>query len=208
MLKGLNIGIGITGSHCTFDKLIPEMVKMVEMGANLYPVISPSVSSTDTRFGRAEIWKKKFTEITKRPLIESISGAEPVGPESFLDVMVIAPCTGNTLAKLANGITDTSILMAAKAQLRNLKPVVLAVSTNDGLGINARNIGILINTKNIFLVPFGQDNPLEKANSVVSKIELIIPTIIECLEGRQIQPVLIEYQPSSSKRLKEVNSDG
>jgi len=198
-MKGINVGIGITGSHCTFEKLIPEMVKMVEMGANLYPIISPSVSFTDTRFGKANSWKEKFTAVTGNSLIDSIAGAEPVGPKSFLDVMVIAPCTGNTLAKLANGITDTSILMAAKAQLRNLKPVVLAISTNDGLGMNAKNIGLLINIKNIFLVPFGQDNPLDKANSVISNMDLLIPTITECLEGRQIQPVLIEYQPSISK---------
>ncbi len=112
--------------------------------------------------------------------------------------MVIAPCTGNTLAKLANSITDTAVLMAAKAQLRNLKPVVIAISTNDGLGLNAKNIGILISTKNIFLVPFGQDNPLSKANSLVARMDLLVPTIEKSLEGKQFQPVLIEYQANNS----------
>lgn len=193
-LKGLSIGIGITGSYCTFDKITPELRKMVNSGARVYPIITPSVDSIDTRFGKANYWKEEIASIAGQQLIKDIVGAEPVGPESVLDVMVIAPCTGNTLAKLANGITDTAVLMAAKAQLRNLKNVVLGISTNDGLGLNARNIGTLINTKNIFLVPFGQDNPLKKANSLVARMDLLIPTIEKAVEGKQIQPVLIEYQ--------------
>ncbi len=197
-LKGLSIGIGITGSYCTFDKITPELRKMVNSGARVYPIITPSVDSIDTRFGKANHWKEEIASIAGQQLIKDIVGAEPVGPESVLDVMVIAPCTGNTLAKLANGITDTAVLMAAKAQLRNLKNVVLGISTNDGLGLNARNIGTLINTKNIFLVPFGQDNPLKKANSLVARMDLLIPTIEKAVEGKQIQPVLIEYQSAHS----------
>ncbi len=197
-LKGLSIGIGITGSYCTFDKITPELRKMVNSGARVYPIITPSVDSIDTRFGKANYWKEEIASIAGQQLIKDIVGAEPVGPESVLDVMVIAPCTGNTLAKLANGITDTAVLMAAKAQLRNLKNVVLGISTNDGLGLNARNIGTLINTKNIFLVPFGQDNPLKKANSLVARMDLLIPTIEKAVEGKQIQPVLIEYQSAHS----------
>jgi len=119
--------------------------------------------------------------------------AEPVGPEKTLDVLVVAPCTGNTLAKLANGITDTPVLMAAKAHLRNQRPVVLAISTNDGLGLNARNIGILINTKNIYLVPFGQDNPTGKPNSLKAQMNLIVDTILQALEGKQLQPLLLSF---------------
>lgn len=193
-LKGLSIGIGLTGSYCTFEKVVPVLEEMNRLGAELYPIITPSVKHHDTRFGKAEDWKKKISEVTGREPVDNIVGAEPVGPKSFLDVMVVAPCTGNTLAKLANGITDTAVLMAVKAQLRNAKPVVIAVSTNDGLGLNAKNIGILINTKNIFLVPFGQDNPIKKENSLVARVDLIIKTIKKALEGRQIQPVLIEYQ--------------
>ncbi len=192
-LKGLCIGIGLTGSYCTFENVIPVMEEMIQLGAELFPVITPSVKY-DTRFGKAEYWKMKITEITGKEPVDSIVGAEPVGPKSFLDVMVVAPCTGNTLAKLANGITDTAVLMAVKAQLRNGKPVVIAVSTNDGLGLNAKNIGTLMSTKNIFLVPFGQDNPMKKENSLVARAELIIKTIAKALEGKQIQPVLIEYK--------------
>ncbi len=193
-VKGLSIGIGITGSYCTFDKITPELRKMVNSGARVYPIITPSVDFHDTRFGKANKWKEEIEDIVGEKIIKDIVGAEPVGPESMLDVMVIAPCTGNTLAKLAKGITDTAVLMAAKAQLRNLKPVVLGISTNDGLGLNASNIGALINTKNIFLIPFGQDNPLKKANSLVARMDLLIPTIEKAVEGKQIQPVLIEYQ--------------
>ncbi len=196
-LNNLSIGIGFTGSHCTFDIMFPEIEKMIKSGASVYPIITPSVMHTDTRFGKSEEWHKKLIDITGKELICSIEGAEPVGPKSFLDVMIIAPCTGNTLAKLANGITDTAVLMAAKAQLRNQKPVVVAVSTNDGLGLNAKNIGILINTKNIFLVPFGQDNPMSKENSLVARMDLIIPTIEKALEGKQYQPVLIGYQANN-----------
>ncbi|UNC91852.1 dipicolinate synthase subunit B [Candidatus Contubernalis alkalaceticus] len=193
-LNGLNIGIGITGSYCTFDKIVPVLEEMTRLGAEIHPIITPAVNYIDTRFGKAEYWKERIKEVTGREPIYTIVGAEPVGPKSYLDVMVVAPCTGNTLAKLANGITDTAVLMAVKAQLRNVKPVVIAISTNDGLGLNAKNLGILINMKNIFLVPFGQDNPIKKENSLVARMDLLIKTIEKAREGRQIQPILIEYQ--------------
>lgn len=189
-LKGISIGFALTGSHCTLDEVIPEIKKLVKEGATIYPVISSSVDQTDTRFGTAERWKKVLQEITEIPIINTIVGAEPIGPQKLVDVVVVAPCTGNTLAKLANAITDGPVLMAVKAHLRNQRPVVLAISTNDGLGMNARNLGVLLNAKNIYLVPFGQDNPTGKPNSLKAKMNLLVDTIELALQGKQIQPVL------------------
>lgn len=201
-LQGLSIGIGLTGSHCTFDQVIPRVEEMVNQGAQVYPYMSPEASQADTRFGAAAEWKERIARVTGKEPVTTMVGAEPVGPQGLLDVMVIVPCTGNTLAKLAGGITDTAVLMAAKAQLRNLKPVVLAISTNDGLGINARNIGILINMKNIFLVPFGQDNPDKKANSLVARLDYLIPALEFALQGKQIQPVLVQHPGAGQGRQK------
>lgn len=193
LLKGVKVGFGLTGSHCTLDEVFPQMETVKKEGADIYPVISYSVDQTDTRYGAPAKWKSELRRITGRDPINSVTGAEPVGPEKMFDVMVIAPCTGNTLAKLANGITDTPVLMAAKAHLRNQRPLVLAFSTNDGLGINVRNIGQLLNTKNIYIVPFGQDNPAGKPNSLKARMDLIMETILSALEGKQLQPVLVAY---------------
>ncbi|HZK83379.1 MAG TPA: dipicolinate synthase subunit B [Desulfosporosinus sp.] len=191
---GLKIGFAVTGSHCTLSEIVTIMKRLVGEGADVTPIISYSVASTDTRFGKAKDWERQFQEITKRESIHTISGAEPVGPKKMFDCVVIAPCTGNTLAKLANGIIDTPVLMAAKSHLRNESPVVLAISTNDGLGLNARNIGLLLSTKNIYLVPFGQDNPQVKANSLVAHMDKIPETILMACVGKQIQPVLLDYR--------------
>lgn len=190
---GLKIGFAITGSHCTLSDVIKVMKQLVDEGAEVTPIVSYSVQNTDTRFGEAREWDRLFGEITGKEPIKTIPEAEPIGPNNMFDCVVIAPCTGNTLAKLANGIVDTPVLMAVKSHLRNLKPVVLAISTNDGLGFNARNIGTLLITKNIYLVPFGQDNPRAKANSLVAHIEKAPETILLACRGRQIQPVLIDY---------------
>lgn len=193
-LKGKRIGVALTGSHCTIDKVMTEIEKLVrEEGADIYPIISDSVNCTDTRFGTALHWKEALERITCKKAITSIAEAEPVGPQKLLDVLVIAPCTGNTMAKLAHGITDSSVLMAAKATLRNQNPVVVAISTNDGLGFGAYNLGMLLNAKNIYLVPFGQDNPFGKNNSLVAHMNKIADTVVESLQGRQIQPLLIQY---------------
>ena len=191
LLKGVKVGFALTGSFCTFDKTVPELEKLVAEGADVTPIISEATDKFDTRFGRADEWKTKIEGITGKKLIKTIVDAEPIGPKSLLDIMVVAPCTGNTLGKLANGITDTSVTMACKAHLRNGKPLVIALATNDGLGINAKNLGILLNTKNIYFVPFGQDDPIKKSNSIVAKFDLIIPTILEALKGKQLQPLLI-----------------
>ena len=192
-LDGLKIGFAVTGSHCTLHEITEVMRKLVEEGADLTPIISNSVDTMDTRFGKADDWKRKFEEITQKKIIQTIPDAEPIGPQKKFDCLLIAPCTGNTLAKLANGITDTAVLMAAKAHLRNQRPLVIAISTNDGLGLNARNIGTLLSTKNIFLVPFGQDSPATKANSLVAHMDKIPDTILLACEGKQIQPILVDY---------------
>lgn len=192
-LKDVRVGFAITGSHCTLDGIFVEIKRLVAAGAKVYPIISEAVKYSDTRFGTAKFWREELVRITGNPVISTIIDAEPIGPQGLLDVIVVAPCTGNTLAKLANGITDGPVLMGVKAHLRNNRPVVLAISTNDGLGINAKNIGLLINMKNIYMVPFGQDNPTSKANSLISKIELIDKTVELALEGKQIQPVLVAY---------------
>ena len=192
-LSGIRIGFALTGSHCTLDELLTELRVLKDEGADIYPIISYSVDQTLTRFGFPEKWKEGLFSITGRQAINTISGAEPVGPQKMFDVLVIAPCTGNTLAKLANAITDTPVLMAAKAHLRNQRPVVLSISTNDGLGLNAKNIGLLLNAKYIYIVPFGQDNPDGKPNSLISKTKLIAETVLSAIEGKQIQPVLISY---------------
>jgi len=189
-LQNIKIGFALTGSFCTFSKIIPEIQKLVEEGAEVFPIMSEASYNIDTRFGKAEDFINRIEDITGKKIISTITEAEPIGPESLLDVIVVAPCTGNTLAKLANAITDTTVLMAVKAHLRNNKPVVVGVSTNDGLGANAKNLGLLLNAKNIFFIPFSQDNPLLKQNSIVAKMELIVETILESLKGKQIQPVL------------------
>lgn len=190
--KGKKVGVALSGSHCTFDDVMPEIEKFVKAGADVVPIISHTVKTTDTRFGRSEDWQKKLKEITGNDIIASIVDAEPLGPSKRLDVLAIAPCTGNTTAKLANAMTDSPVIMAAKAQLRNQRPVVLAISTNDGLSMNAQNIAKLYNSKNIYFVPYGQDSPETKPNSLVARMDLLVPACAEALQGRQIQPMIIE----------------
>jgi len=190
-LKGVKVGFAFTGSFCTFSKVMAEMEKLSAQGADITPIISYSVDKFDTKFGRADEWKNRIEAVTGKKLIRTIIDAEPIGPKGLLDILVVAPCTGNTLGKLANGITDTPVTMACKAHLRNGRPLLLAPSTNDGLGINARNIGYLQNCKNVFFVPYGQDDPEKKCNSVVAKFELIIPAIQAALEGKQLEPMLL-----------------
>lgn len=190
-LRGVKIGTVLTGSHCTIDDVLPQLENLVKEGAEVYPIFSYVVDEVDNRFYKVEDLKRKIREITDHPIINTIVDAEPIGPKKLLDIVVVAPATGNTIAKLANGIIDTPALMAVKAQLRNQRPVVIAISTNDALGLNARNIGTLLAMKNIFFVPFRQDNPYEKANSVVADMSLITDTVIYALQGKQIQPLLL-----------------
>lgn len=190
LLQGVKIGFALTGSFCTFAKVIPELEKLVSEGADIMPIISEAVDKYDTKFGKADEWKARIEGITGKKLIKTIVDAEPIGPKSLLDILIVAPCTGNTLGKLTNGITDTPVTMAAKAHLRNGKPLVLAISTNDGLGANAKNLGLMLNMKNVYFVPFGQDDPVKKCNSLTANNILILPTILEALKGKQLQPIL------------------
>jgi len=197
--KGLTVGFALSGSHCTFAEVMPQVRRFVETGANVVPIISNSLLTTDTRFGKAEDWRNMLKEITGNDIISSIVEAEPLGPSRLLDVLVVAPCTGNTISKLANAQTESAVLMAAKAQMRNQRPLVLAISTNDGLGLNAFNIAKLLNTKNIYFVPFGQDAPDTKPNSLVARMDLILETCEKALQGKQLQPLIVEryrYAPA------------
>ena len=191
IIKGKNIGVAFTGYYCTFDKVFTQLEQLVKEGANVYTIFSYQSQKTDTRFGKAADFLKLAKDITGKEPITTIVEAETLGPNNILDIMVIAPCTGNTLAKLANAITDSPVLMAAKGMLRNNKPVVLAISTNDALSNNLKNIGVLINTKNIYFVPFGQDNYKIKPHSMIAHFDLILPTIENALEGRQLQPLVL-----------------
>lgn len=186
-----NIGYGITGSFCTFAKTRKQVIRLTEMGANVIPIFSYQAQSCDTRFGSAKEFVEGICDITGNEGIKSMQQAEPIGPNNFLDIMVIAPCTGNSAAKISNGITDTPVLMAAKAHMRNGKPLVIAISTNDALGINFKTIGTLMNMKNIYFVPFGQDNYKSKPNSMIAKMELLPETIEAAMKGKQIQPILV-----------------
>jgi len=193
-VAGKKIGVALTGSFCTFQKVFTELEKLKKAGAELYPIFSDASQTINSRFGTPEVYIEKVEEITGREPIFSIEGAEPIGPSGYLDIMVILPCTGNTAAKLANGITDTPVLMAAKAHLRNNKPLVISISTNDGLGMNMKNIGLLLNSKNVYFVPFGQDDCVKKPNSLVAHTKLLIPTLEAALENKQHQPILLSYE--------------
>ncbi len=193
MFSGLKVGFAITGSHCTIAEVLPAMRILVDKGAVVIPIFSPAVRDTDTRFGKAEDLYRDIRSITVHEPLTTLVEVEPIGPRKLLDLILVAPCTGNTLAKLALGVTDTSVTLACKAQLRNNRPVVIAISTNDGLSANARNLAILLNKKNIYFVPFGQDAPQKKQTSLVAKMSLIPDTIMEAMEHRQIQPVLIIF---------------
>ncbi|WP_458413851.1 dipicolinate synthase subunit B [Schinkia sp. CFF1] len=191
-LSGKRIGFGLTGSHCTYDAVMPQIEKLVKAGAEVVPVVTHTVKSTTTRFGKGEDWVTKLESMTGNKVIDSIVEAEPLGPKMPLDCMVIAPLTGNSMSKFANALTDSPVLMAAKATLRNLNPVVLGISTNDALGLNGMNLMKLMATKNIYFIPFGQDDPLRKPNSIVARMDALMDTVEAAIIGRQYQPVLVE----------------
>lgn len=192
-LTNKEIGFAMTGSYCTFDQVIPQIRKIKDLGAQLHPIVSENVSKTDTRFMKAEELYDKLQCITGREIIDTIVKAEPIGPNSLFDLLIIAPCTGNTVSKIALGITDTPVVMAVKSHLRNQKPVLIAVATNDALGASAKNIGALMNTQNIFFVPMSQDNYIKKSTSMVAEMEMIPKAAALALEGKQIQPIY--YKP-------------
>jgi dipicolinate synthase subunit B len=189
-LVGKKIGFALTGSFCTLSRAVKEIQTLVDKGADVVPIMSGIVYSTDTRFGRADELRETVKKITGNDIINTIAEAEPIGPKKLLDMLIIEPCTGCTLAKIANGVTDTSVTMACKAHLRNNRPVVIAVSTNDGLSGSAKNIGALMSCKNIYFVPFGQDDFVKKPTSLVADMTQTAQTAELAFDGRQLQPIL------------------
>ena len=183
------IGFAMCGSFCTFSKAFAQMKNLVDSGYRVLPIMSQNAYSTDTRFGKASEMVKKAEEITGEKVLHTSVMTEPIGPKKMCDLLLIAPCTGNTLAKLSLGVTDTSVTMAAKSHLRILRPVLLCVATNDALGASAQNIGRLLNTKNIYFVPLRQDDCIKKPNSLVADFDKIPACVEAALEGRQVQPV-------------------
>lgn len=184
------VGLALCGSYCTYEKLLKELEQLAQR-YDIVPIMSETAAHTDSRFGESEAFKQRIAEICGERPVESIVEAEPLGPSRPMDALVIAPCTGNTMAKLCNGITDTAVTMAAKAHLRNGRPLIIAFSTNDGLSASLQNIAGLINRKNVYFVPFGQDDHIKKPNSLASDFSKIGDTVEAALEGRQLQPVLL-----------------
>jgi dipicolinate synthase subunit B len=188
----IRVGFAVCGSFCTHSQALDALEELTGTYDTIIPIISDFAVKTDTRFGKAEDFVAEMVKLCGgRNVISTIQAAEPIGPQKLLDILVIAPCTGNTLAKLTAGLADSAVTMAAKAHLRNGRPIVVAVSTNDGLSTAARNIGELLCRKNYYFVPFRQDDPKGKPTSLVADMKLVASTVAEALEGRQIQPILL-----------------
>ncbi len=190
-MEKLRAGVALCGSYCTFKGAVDTFERLCGV-YDVTPIMSERSAVTDTRFGKAEDFRERITSASGKEIVDSIVKAEPIGPKRLLDVLIIMPCTGNTIAKLAGGVTDSAVTMAAKAHLRNDRPVVLAVSTNDALAANAENIGKLLARKNIYFVPFYQDDPLGKPTSLAADLTLVEDTVAAAMEGKQLQPVLAQ----------------
>ena len=189
-LENKTIGFAMCGSFCTFQKALDAAKNLKSAGADIIPIMSETAYSTDTRFGTALNFRKELEEIAGIQILHTVYETEPIGPKKLLDALVILPCTGNTLAKLSNAVADSSVTLAAKAHLRNKRPLVIGVSTNDGLGAAAENIGRLLSRKHCFFVPFGQDDYIHKPNSLVADFTKLNKTISDALENKQFQPIL------------------
>lgn len=185
------IGFAITSSYCTLNTVLPQLKELVDLGHEVIPIVSDGVINFNTRFGDGKDFKEKIESYTGKNIISNIGESEKFGSGYKLDLIVVAPATGNFIAKLANGITDNTVLMAVKATLRNNCPIVIGVSTNDGLGFNGVNIAKLIYSKNIYFIPFYQDNPEKKPNSIMSNFDLLIDTVDSALEHKQLQPLIL-----------------
>lgn len=190
-MEALRIGFAISGSFCTIQRVVEEIKRLVENGADITPILSFNASSLDTRFGKAEDLRTSLTTITGHKPMESLVEVEPIGPKALFDILVVAPCTGSTLGRLANGISDTPVTLAVKSHLRRNKPVILGIATNDALGASMRNISYLKNTKNIYFIPLRQDDPQNKPNSLVADFTLLDNTIAAARTGTQIQPLFL-----------------
>lgn len=189
-MERITVGYAFCGSFCTIAKSVEALKELAKLDINIKPIMSDIVYKTDTRFGKSSDLINTVEEICNEKVIHDIASAEPIGPKNLLDAIIVSPCTGNTAAKIALGITDTPVTMAVKAHLRNNKPAILAIATNDALGASAKNIGLLHNTQNIYFVPYRQDDPYGKNNSLVCDFSLISQTLEYALQGKQIQPVI------------------
>lgn len=189
-MTDIRVGFAICGSFCTFGKALGQMEELIDQGYDVIPIMSFNAFSTDTRFGKAADFRKRIEDMCGKRIISEIKDAEPIGPKKMTDIMIVAPCTGNTTAKIAGAITDTPVTMAVKSHLRQSKPVLICLATNDALGASAQNIGRLMNTRHFFFVPFSQDDPFRKPNSLVADFSMLIPAMRLALEEKQIQPVL------------------
>ena len=191
-MQNIKLGYAFCGSFCTINKSLAVLKKLAELDIDITPIMSEITYSTSTRFADCDEFNRSVEEICNKKIIHTIPAAEPIGPKNLLDVIVVAPCTGNTISKIALGITDTAVTMAVKAHLRNNKPVILGIATNDALGATAKNIGLLHNTKNIYFVPYKQDDPIGKNNSLICDFSKIPQTIEQALKSTQIQPVIMQ----------------
>lgn len=190
-MESKTIGFALCGSFCTYEPVLAALSDVTRQYETVIPIMSSVSYTTDSRFGTAASFRERIENICGRPVISTIEAAEPIGPKRLLDLLVIAPCTGNTLAKIANGIADTPVTLACKAHLRNARPVVVAVSTNDGLAANAVSIALLLNRRNFYFVPFGQDSPTQKPCSLVAQMPLLLPAVQKAFCGEQLQPILL-----------------
>lgn len=190
-MESKTVGFAFCGSFCTYEPVLAALAALSRQYETVLPILSYVSAATDSRFGTAECFRRRIADICGRPVIDTVAAAEPIGPKKLLDLLIIAPCTGNTLAKLANGIADTPVTLACKAHLRNARPVVVAVSTNDGLAANAANLGLLLNRRHYYFVPFGQDSPQLKPCSLVADFSLLPKTVELALQGKQLQPLLL-----------------
>lgn len=187
----MNIGFAITGSFCTHEQILKPLKTLVDKGNNVVPIVTDMVYNTNTRFGTAKEFLNKLENITKNKVVHTIVDAEPLGPKKIIDLLVVAPCTGNTLSKLAQAITDNAVTMTAKALMRNNKQIIIALASNDALGLNLKNIATLLNNKNVYFVPLKQDDPTNKPKSLIADFSKIEETILLSLKNKQIQPLFI-----------------
>lgn len=188
-MSSIRIGFAMCGSFCTFSKAIIQMQNLVDLGYDVLPIMSKNAYTINTRFGSSRDFIDKIEAITSKKIINTIDEAEPIGPKALVDVLAVVPCTGNTLAKMSNAITDTAVTMAVKSHLRCQRPVVIALASNDALGASAQNIGKMLNVKNVYFVPLSQDDPKKKPNSLVAHFDLLLPSIEMALDGQQLQPI-------------------
>lgn len=193
-LSGVRLGVAMAASHCNLARAVGTIEELVAEGAEVTPIVSPSILSVETRFGTPDHWREAIARTANRDMLLSIPEVEPTGPQHWFDLVLVMPCTGNTLAKLANAINDSPVTMAAKAQLRNGRPVLLAITSNDLLGMNAMNLGRLMSARNIYFVPFGQDDPVRKPRSLDAHLELIVPSVEAAVKGEQVQPMLVPWK--------------